>query len=162
MTLTLDYNTPLPEGMSAPAPAKGAPEVDENAPLAVGLVVVGNAGDAGEKAANGDVAFDALPPDAVEKGFGLVVGGKLAFGPQDSSQVAFTFRSPALAEGSSAATLGKLGIGYWAETKVSGMCKGGTPAPEGGASAFELTLRAYVAPPAPPEESAGKTVTVQE
>merc|ERR1719231_149137 len=144
--------------MDAPAPAKGAPEVDENAPMAVGVVVVGNAGDAGEKAANGDVAFDSLTPDAVEKGFGMVVGGKLSFGPQDNSQVAFTFRSPALAEGSSAATLGKLGVGFWSEAIISGTCKGGTPAPEGGAAAFELTLRAYVAPPS--EEPTEKSVTV--
>ena len=159
MTLTLDYKAPLPAGMAAPAPAKGAPEVDETAPLAVGVVTVGNAGDAGEKAASGDVAFDALSADAVEKGFGMVVGGKLAFGPQESSQVAFTFRSPALPEGSSAATLGKLGIGFWAEATVSGTCKGGTPAHEGGAAAFELTLRAYVAPPA--NEPQEKSVTVQ-
>ena len=89
----------------------------------------------------------------------MVVGGKLAFGPQESSQVAFTFRSPALPEGSSVATLGKLGIGFWAEATVSGTCKGGTPAHEGGAAAFELTLRAYVAPPA--NEPQEKSVTVQ-
>ena len=159
LRLTLGYDMDLPEGMTAPAAAKGAAEVDEDAPLAVGLVVVGNAGDAAEKAANGDVAFGALPADAVEKGFGMVVEGKLAFGPQDSGRVAFTFRSPPLPEGSSAATLQKLGVGFWAETTITGTCKGGTPAPEGGAAAFELTLRAYVGPP-PAKEEPGKSVTI--
>lgn len=153
LRLTLDYDTKLPEGMEAPGGKKGedAPE----GPLAVGLVTVGNAGDAG----NSDVAFDALSAEAQAQGFGMVVGGKLAFGPQESGQVAFTFASPELPEGSSAATLGKLGVGFWAETTVGGTCKGGTPAPEGGGAAFSLTLRAYVAPQTEEEDEKAVTIT---
>ena len=43
-----------------------------------------------------------------------------------------------------AATLLKLGVGFWQETTVMCTLKGGTPAPEGGSTSIEVKLRAYV------------------
>jgi hypothetical protein len=146
LLLTLNYDTLLPEEL-ANADGKGAEE--PQGPMAVGLLTVGNAGDVAEKGANGDIAFDNL---SGPKGFAMKAGKLGGMGAQESSQVAFTFQPPSVEEleqdpdpqQKEAATLLKLGVGFWQETTVMCTLKGGTPAPEGGSTSIEVKLRAYV------------------